>query len=196
MLQKPSSAKYEAASAVIHSENNKICSNSTNYKSNKAVTSITNGDCAKKPDGNPDDLNYASSDTTSGLTSNPQYYNGTSASEGLRLRTGANKHEKGPKGGKTSSLQQTIEMLPPHIDGDNSAVSDLERTRSLKGITVFRGRVPGESFASSQPYGSEVDCSNSKMNSNLKHSTPTPAVPCATAGHRIHYTDEHVESYL
>ena len=195
---KPASADYGPPSAVIHQPNNKICKNTKTYHANgTAAPSSTNEEYAKKQSSNLDCINYTPPDTNSSQErSSVQYYNGVPSSEGLRLRTAANKHDNVPKTERSASIEKTREMSPI-IDGDRSAVSDLERTTSLKGITVFRGRVPGENASNCQSY---TERANSKsISSTSTPNTRTSTSACATAvtdGHIIHYGDEHVESYL
>ena len=190
---------------MIHQPNHKTYEKpNISNKNGTTLSSNINKEAAIKPDPKPDSINTDLSRITPGqqISTNNQLYNGVDPSEGLRHRNGANKNDKIKKSERSVSIQPTAEMSPL-IDSDMSAVSDLERTTSLKGITVFKGRVPGESInACEKPYCNYNERGNSNsisLASNPNTVTSASARSCATAitdGHIIHYGDEHVESYL
>ena len=196
---KPALSEIGPPSAVIHSPNNKRCKNIKTYNANGTAAPSNN---EAKQGSNPECLTYPSSNSISGqqISSSVQYYNGVGSAEGLRQRNAANKNDNTKKSERSVSIQHTMDV-PPLID---SAVSDLERTTSLKGITVFRGHVPGENSNScSKPYvgcNSSGHSKNLSLTSNPNTRTSASATSCATSaitdGHIVHYGDEHVESYL
>ena len=191
-------------SAVIHQPIIKSCENNKTYNANgTAAPSSIKEEYVQKQSSHPDCVNHNSSDTTLGphVSTSVQYYNGVAPSEGLRQRNAATKNDKTQKSERSVSIQHNTEA-PPLTDSDRSAVSDLERTTSLKGITVFRGHVPGDITRTCQPIVSCNEHGNSKSISSTSKPTTrtsTSATSCATAvtgGHIVHYGDEHVESYL
>ena len=202
LLTKPTSTDYGPPSAVIHQPKKSSNNPKTCNANGTATPSSTNEEYVEAQGSTLDCLNYDSSETASGQqrSSIVQYYNGVPSADGLRLRSAANKNDKSRKTERSASVQQTTE-IPLPMDSDRSAVSDLERTASLKGITVFKGHVPGENSNYYQTYGSCTEHTNSKcMSSSTPNTrTPTSATACATAvthDHIIQYGDEHVESYL
>ena len=191
-------------SAVIHQPNNNKCEITKTYNANgTAAPSSINEEIVKTAGSNPDALNHASFEATQGqqISTSVQYYNGVVSSEGLRQRNGGSKNDKTRKSERSVSIQHTTEATPM-IESDMSAVSDLERTTSLKGITVFRGHVPGEISNACQPFDNCNERETQKsLSTTSKQNTRTSAstTSCAAAvndGHVVHYGDEHVESYL
>jgi hypothetical protein len=189
---------------VIHQPNIKPCETTKTYHANGTAAPLSiKEEYVHNQGSNPDCLNYTSSDTTSGpqISTSVQDYNVVAPSDGLRQRNAASKNDKTRKSERSVSIQHNTEA-PPLIDSDRSAVSDLERTTSLKGITVFRGHVPGDITSTCQPFVSCNEHGNSKSISSTSKPntrTSTSATSCATAvtdGHIVHYGDEHVESYL
>ena len=137
--------------------------------------------------------------------SSVQHYNGIQSSEGLRLRAGANKHEKRSKSKPERTGSTEMVHLPPIGEGANNTISDPERTTGLKGITVFRGHVPsGNSemqFIHDNGPAEHIDRRRiSQTNMPLDNATSNCAITANDSaladGHIIHYGDEHVESYL
>ena len=192
-------------SAVIHQPNNNKCELTKTYNANgTAAPSSINEECVISAGTNPDALNHASFEATQGqqISASVQYYNGVVSSEGLRQRNAANKNDKTKKSERSVSIQHNVETTPM-LESDRSAVSDLERTTSLKGITVFRGHVPGENSNACQPFINYNEretqksiSTTSKQNTRTSASTTSCAAAAVTDGHVVHYGDEHVESYL
>ena len=204
----PTAAKpmsdFGPPSAVIHQPKDNTCEVRKTYNANgTAAPSSINEECVKTAGSNPNDSNHTSFEAAQGqqISTSVQYYNGVVSSEGLRQRNAVNKNDKIQKSERSVSIQHTIETTPM-LESDKSAVSDLERTTSLKGITVFRGHVPGENSNACQPFDNCNERETQKsLSTTSKQNTRTSAstTSCAAAvndGHVVHYGDEHVESYL